>query len=193
MKPLLSILFVCFSLCADAEDFTNWYFALHSKPYVVSGSVESADGTTIGSFVGISTGQENKEASTFTEEFEYTFLPSKVFTTFKMVWKKDEDGIYRASAVASDGVQFKVELEILSDTIYRLKFDASNGTTSVTEGKLGKNNTIQTRDRGFDSSNKLFGVMTYTQSRNLEVKKELENKPAEDEQYVPPKYDRAGG
>ncbi|MGJ8726421.1 MAG: hypothetical protein ACSHYB_17875 [Roseibacillus sp.] len=159
---IILLLFISPVLLGD--NFTNWFFAYHSEPRVISGKMYSADNKEFGKFTGTSSGQLDSKTQKFTEEFEYQYAPMNHTTEYVMVWTKGKDGVYRGKGEDSKGNKSSSVLTVESETVYKLKSTLPDGSIVETEGRLADGMVVHSVDTARNSKGELIGVMKYTQS-----------------------------
>ena len=164
MKFLLSIFLVCLPLNAFAGDFDAWYFKFLSVERKVVGETLSAEGKVVGTFTGKSSGEVSADGKSFSEKFEYFYMPEEHRVKEALVWKKNVNGGFQASAEFPAGNRFSCELTIKDEKNFILKTTFENGGTCVTAAELKDDGVLHAVDTAKDAEGNLIFTLKYTKS-----------------------------
>ncbi len=172
MKLLLIIAVFSLPLSVFGGDFDNWYFKFLSERCDITGKTFSPDGKKTGTFTGTSTGKVSPTEATFTESFEYVYMPGDHKAKDSLVWTKVKDGVFRSASEDPAGNRFSIELTVEADNKYRLKSTFADGRTIETEASLREDNVIHAVDTARTKAGEVVFVLKYTRSK---AEKEFED------------------
>lgn len=164
MKVLLMISLMCLPLSVLADDLDNWYFKFLSVERKVTGETFSAEGENVGTFTGTTSGEVSEDGKTFTERFEYLYMPEEHHVKDTLVWTKDEKGIFRSSSEDSLGNKFFCELSIKADDQYHLKTIFEDGRTCETTAELKEDGVLHAIDTAKDKEGNVVFMLKYKRS-----------------------------
>lgn len=164
MKLLLIFFLFCLPLSVIAGDFDAWYFKFLSVERKVLGETLSAEGKVVGTFTGKTSGEVTADGKTFTERFEYFYMPEEHRVIEALVWSKGEDGVFRTSAEFPAGNKFTCELTVKDDNQYHLKSTFEDGRTCETTAQLKEDGVVYALDVAKDHEGKVVFTLKYTRS-----------------------------
>jgi hypothetical protein len=164
MKLLLQIFLFCLPLTAFAGDFDAWYFKFLSVERKVVGETLSADGKVVGTYTGMTSGAPSADGKSFTEKFEYLYMPEEHRVKEALVWTKDVDGVFRSSSEFPVGNKFTCVLTVKADNQYLLKSTFEDGRTCETTAQLKEDGVLHAVDTAKDAEGNLIFTLKYTKS-----------------------------
>ncbi len=164
MKLLLQIFLFCLPLPAFAGDYDSWYFKFLSVERKVAGETLSAEGKVVGAFTGKTSGEIAADGKSFTEKFEYLYMPEEHRVKEALVWKKDVNGVFQAKAEFPAGNKFSCELTIKDDRNFHIKSTFADGGTCETTGQLNDDGVLHAVDTAKDKDGNLIFTLKYTKS-----------------------------
>jgi hypothetical protein len=164
MRVFLTIYLFCLPLSAFAGDLDHWYFKFISVERKVTGEIFSPDGKLVGTFTGKASGSTSADGKQFTEKFEYVYWPEKDRMKDSLVWTKDENGIFHASAENPVGKKFKCELIIKDENQYLLKTTYEDGRTCETTAELREDGILYAVDIAKDKEGEVVFTLQYKRS-----------------------------
>jgi hypothetical protein len=164
MKLLLVLFPFFLTSSVFAGDFDAWYFKFISVERKVVGETLSAEGKVVGTFTGTTSGEASADGKTFTEKFEYFYMPEEHRVIEALVWTKGEDGVFRTSAEFPAGNKFTCELSVKDDSHYHLKSTFEDGRTCETTAQLKEDGVLHAVDVAKDAEGKLVFTLKYTRS-----------------------------
>ena len=168
MKSLFVALFCLLSVAAWAGDFDNWYFQLASERCEVEGEIFNAAGEQIGTFVGVTHGELSEDGKSFTEHFEYTYMPGGAKSKGSATWTRGKDGAYRASGKTPDRVRYFTQMKVEKNKTYIQRSSFTDGRMAESkaqlkeDGSLSLVDTIKTKEVG------LMMTLTYRRTKVAE-------------------------
>lgn len=164
MKLLLIFFLFCLPLPAFAGDLDNWYFKFISVERKVTGETLSADGKVVGTFAGTASGEASADGKSFTEKFEYLYMPEEHRVKEALIWTKDENGVFRSSSEFPVGNKFTCELNIKEGHQYHLKTTFEDGRTCETLAQLKEDGVLHAVDTAKDKEGNVVFTLKYTRS-----------------------------
>ncbi len=164
MKLSLQIFLFCLPLSVFAGDFDAWYFKFLSVERKVVGETLSAEGKVVGTFTGTTSGAAAADGKTFTEKFEYFYMPEEHRVKELLVWKKDENGVFHATAELPVGNKFSCALTVKDDRHFHLKTTFENGGTCETTAELKEDGVLHAVDTAKDKDGNMIFTLKYTKT-----------------------------
>jgi hypothetical protein len=146
-------------------DFDNLYFEFSKQKCEISGETFSPTGKKDGTVTGKSVGEISGDGKEFTENFEYIFMPGGHEGKDTVVWKKEEDGIYRSTGKNTEGVKFTYELTVKSEKEYNSITTFGDGRTVVTKAELKEDGSIHAVDTGKTKNGDVVFIIKYKRSK----------------------------
>jgi hypothetical protein len=164
MKLLLINCLFCMSLPVLAGDFDGWYFKFLSVERKIAGETRSEHGKVVGAFTGTASGEISADGRSFTEKFEYLYMPEEHHVKEKLLWIKGEDGVFRATAELPDGNKFFCELTVKDENHYQLKTTFEDGRTCETNAELKEDGVLHAVDTAKDEEGNIIFTLKYTKT-----------------------------